>query len=462
MKGLPENKPRHLMGAGHPMLFALAVSMGCDLFDSAAYILYANKDRFMMPDGTLKLEDMIEMPCSCRVCCEYTVDDLRKMKQEDRAKLIAEHNLHISFAEIRRIRQAIVDGELMKLVELRCRSHPFLLDGLRRLESYKEDMEHLNPSSKRSAFFYTGYESLNRPEVKRHLEKLNNITPKSKNLIVMPHTNKPYTRYVFKEHIKKYTDKLVQYYTNSSNLDTDFSDSDIVVCDVPFGIIPLALDEFYPLAQNESPSIIDDDAKRFIKEQLEEYIKGYDNVIIHKNLVEKLDLDNLFEVKDTLTMPEKAISDFDRLKEIADYQFGNGAGEALFGSDKNKIKIEKSRKTHKIRHVYEDANIIVNMRANDGFLILSDLGAKRLHEQFEYPKHRVVVSEDVEEFAVAGKSVFNKFVVECDEPIRRNDEVLIVNKNDDLLAYGKALLSSYEINDFNNGQAIKTRKMKNR
>ena len=462
MRGLPEDTPRHLMGAGHPMVFALAVAMGCDLFDSAAYILYANKDRFMMPDGTLKLEDMIEMPCSCRVCCEYTVDDLRKMKQEDRAKLIAEHNLHISFAEIRRIRQAIVDGELMKLVELRCRSHPFLLDGLRRLESYKEDMEHLNPSSKRSAFFYTGYESLNRPEVKRHLEKLNNITPKSKNLIVMPHTNKPYTRYVFKEHIKKYTDKLVQYYTNSSNLDTDFSDSDIVVCDVPFGIIPLALDEFYPLAQNESPSIIDNDAKRFIKEQLEEYIKGYDNVIIHKNLVEKLDLDNLFEVKDTLTMPEKAISDFDRLKEIADYQFGNGAGEALFGSDKNKIKIEKSRKTHKIRHVYEDGNIIVNMRANDGFLILSDLGAKRLHEQFEYPKHRVVVSEDVEEFAVAGKSVFNKFVVECDEPIRRNDEVLIVNKNDDLLAYGKALLSSYEINDFNNGQAIKTRKMKNR
>ncbi len=462
MRGLPEDTPRHLMGAGHPMVFALAVAMGCDLFDSAAYILYANKDRFMMPDGTLKLEDMIEMPCSCRVCCEYTVDDLRKMKQEDRAKLIAEHNLHISFAEIRRIRQAIVDGELMKLVELRCRSHPFLLDGLRRLESYKEDMEHLNPSSKRSAFFYTGYESLNRPEVKRHLEKLNNITPKSKNLIVMPHTNKPYTRYVFKEHIKKYTDKLVQYYTNNSNLDTDFSDSDIIVCDVPFGIIPLALDEFYPLAQNESPSIIDDDAKRFIKEQLEEYIKGYDNVIIHKNLVEKLDLDNLFEVKDTLTMPEKAISDFDRLKEIADYQFGNGAGEALFGSDKNKIKIEKSRKTHKIRHVYEDGNIIVNMRANDGFLILSDLGAKRLHEQFEYPKHRVVVSEDVEEFAVAGKSVFNKFVVECDEPIRRNDEVLIVNKNDDLLAYGKALLSSYEINDFNNGQAIKTRKMKNR
>jgi len=71
-----------------------------------------------------------------------------------------------------------------------------------------------------------------------------------------------------------------------------------------------------------------------------------------------------------------------------------------------------------------------------------------------------MVDESVEEYAVKGKSVFNKFVNECDENIRRNDEVLIVNKNDKLLAYGKSLLSSYEINDFDNGQAIKTRKLK--
>ena len=79
MKELSDTVPRHLMGAGHPMVFALAVAMGCDLFDSAAYILYANKDRFMMPDGTLKLENLIEMPCSCKVCTEHTVDELKQM-----------------------------------------------------------------------------------------------------------------------------------------------------------------------------------------------------------------------------------------------------------------------------------------------------------------------------------------------------------------------------------------------
>ena len=69
MKHLPDDTARHLMGAGHPMVFALAVAMGCDLFDSAAYILYAEDDRFLTTRGTIKLENLNEMPCSCEVCC---------------------------------------------------------------------------------------------------------------------------------------------------------------------------------------------------------------------------------------------------------------------------------------------------------------------------------------------------------------------------------------------------------
>ena len=458
MRGLPEDKPRHLMGAGHPMIFALAVAMGCDLFDSAAYILYANKDRFMMPDGTLKLENLIEMPCSCRVCTEHSVEELKQMKQETRAKLIAEHNLHVSFAEIRRIRQAIVDGELMKLVELRCRSHPFLLDGLRRLQDYQEDMEKLNPSSKKSAFFYTGSESLSRSEVSKHIKKLENVSPKSKNLIILPSTSKPYSKHVNREYIKKYTPKIPTFYSKSDIV--DYSDSDVVVADIPFGIIPLGLDEFYPLAQNESPNILDDNSKEFVRKTIENYSKKYDNVLIHRKIISKYDLKDYNLIEDELILSEAKVSDFNRLKVVADYQFGSGCGEALFGNDIDKIEIEKSRKTGKIRHVYENNENIVNMRASDGFLVLSDLGAIRLHEYLENPKLRVVVSDDSEPFARKGKSVFNKFVLDCDENIRRNDEVLIVNKDDKLLACGKSLLSSYEIMDFNSGQAIKTRKIK--
>lgn len=459
MRGLPEDKPRHLMGAGHPMLFALAVAMGCDLFDSAAYILYANKDRFMMPDGTLKLENLIEMPCSCKICTEHTVEELKQMKQEDRAKLIAEHNLHISFAEIRRVRQAIKDGELMKLVELRCRSHPFLLDGLRRLKEYQKDMEKLNPSSKKTAFFYTGYESFSRAEVSKHQQKLENLKQKSKNLIILPHTRKPYTSYVYKEYIKKYNEKIPTFYTNNNDY-TDYSDADIVVADVPFGIIPLTLDEFYPLAQNESPSIIDEDSKKYMRKFIENYISKYENIIIDRKVIDKYNVKGFNLQENILILPSEKISDFDRITDVADYQFGKGAGNALFGDNPEKLTIEKSKKTKKIRQVFEGKENIMNMRANDGFLIISDLGAKRLHQHFSKPNLRVVVNKESEPYAKKGKSVFNKFVLSCDENIRRNDEVLIVNQDDELLAYGKALLSSYEINDFETGQAIKTRKFK--
>ena len=150
-----------------------------------------------------------------------------------------------------------------------------------------------------------------------------------------------------------------------------------------------------------------------------------------------------------------AKDDLKKVKAIADYQFGVGAGDALFTGN---IKIEKSKKTGKIRHIYDGKTLIVNMRASDSFLILSKEGAKRLHAATQYPKNRVVVNKDSEPFSLEGKSVFAKFVVECDEDIRAKDEVLIVNEEDKLLAYGKALLGACEINDFQSGQAIKTRK----
>ena len=206
---------------------------------------------------------------------------------------------------------------------------------------------------------------------------------------------------------------------------------------------------------------MDENSKQFIRQQIKEYAQNYENVLIHRKIISNFDLKDYDLIEEELLLPEAKISDFDRLKYIADYQFGKGSGEALFGNDSEKIKIEKSRKTGKIRHVYENDENIVNMRASDGFLVLSDLGAKRLHNFLPSPNMRVVVSEDSEPFALKGKSVFNKFVLDCDEKIRRNDEVLIVNKDDKLLACGKSLLSSYEIKDFNTGQAIKTRKINN-
>ena len=442
---LPDNKPRHLMGAGHPMIFALAAAMGCDLFDSAAYILYAEDDRLLSTRGTYKLENLQEMPCSCEVCTKYTPDDLRAMDKKERRDLIAIHNLHVSFAELRLVRQAIYEGSLMELVEERCRVHPQLLNAYRQLANYMDDMEKYDPRSKKSAFFFTGPESLYRSEVKRHMNKLREM-PKKRDLVILPPSRKPYSKFI--------SGKLGEFYIYGSERDLDLEDTDFMVLDIPFGLVPLDIDEVYPLSQNESPKIKDVDSIEFIEDFISEFVEYYDQTLIHSRVIKDLEIGlyNKHSQSDEIRFKK---DDLRKIKAIADYQFGVGAGEALF---KGNIKIEKSKKTGKIRHIYDKGVIVANMRASDSFLVLSKEGAKRLHNSMPYPENRVVVNEDSVPFARDGKSVFAKFVTDCDENIRSNDEVLIVSEDDELLAYGKALLCAHEMGDFNTGQAVKTRK----
>ena len=59
-KGLNPARPVHLFGAGHPMMFALAALMGCDLFDSSSYAKYAKDGRMMFLDGTRHLDELGE------------------------------------------------------------------------------------------------------------------------------------------------------------------------------------------------------------------------------------------------------------------------------------------------------------------------------------------------------------------------------------------------------------------
>jgi 7-cyano-7-deazaguanine tRNA-ribosyltransferase len=170
-RGLGPAAPVHLFGAGHPMVFALAAATGCDLFDSAAYALFARDGRYLTVRGTDHLEELSEFPCSCPVCVAHEPADLRAAEEETRTRLLAEHNLHVSMAEIRRIKAAIREGSLLELVETRAHGHPALLDGYRTLLDHVEALEAQDPASK-STFFYCSAESALRPEVHRHHERL--------------------------------------------------------------------------------------------------------------------------------------------------------------------------------------------------------------------------------------------------------------------------------------------------
>jgi len=170
----------HLFGAGHPSMFALATAMGCDLFDSAAYALYAKDGRYLTVHGSYRISELVDLPCACAVCRSHTAEELRSAA--DRERLLALHNLHVTLAEIARIRQAISDGTLWELVDERCRGHPQLLAGYRALLDHTSELEVHDRVSKRR-FFYRGDESCKRTEVLRYQQQLVRL-PVGKNILV--------------------------------------------------------------------------------------------------------------------------------------------------------------------------------------------------------------------------------------------------------------------------------------
>jgi uncharacterized protein with predicted RNA binding PUA domain len=149
----------------------------------------------------------------------------------------------------------------------------------------------------------------------------------------------------------------------------------------------------------------------------------------------------------------KSMSDLKRIRLIADYQFGCGAGKALFS---NSVEFIYSTKD-KVRQIYDGGNRIASLRASDGLLTLSLEGGERLRRFFPFPKLRVVVSDEAAPFVASGKSAFARHVINVDPEVRAYEEVLVVDKNDCLLATGKAVLSAQEMLSFKKGVAVEIR-----
>ncbi len=362
--GLRPDRPVHLFGAGHPMVFALAVAMGVDLFDSASYALYAKDDRYLTPEGTKRLDELEYFPCSCPVCSRYTPQELREMPKEERTRLLAIHNLWVIREEINRVKQAVREGTLWELVDERARSHPKLFAAYKHLLEHGKYLEKNEPITKASAFLKVSEESLRWPTAVRAKERAERVKAKFPETINHP----------------------------------------------IFGEVPKYLSLSYPFAQSEGEEDFRIGKPR--KEEARSYIMA-----------------------------------------VAEYQFGEGAGEAF-----RDAFVELSRKTGMPRQVKVRDKRLATFRAEDGLLTLGIEGAKRLHRILPFPRMRVVVNEDAEPFARRGKNVFAKFVLDADPGIRPYDEVLIVNERDELLATGQTLLNGEELKVFQSGLAVKVRK----
>jgi len=290
-RNLPPDRPLHLFGAGHPMMLSLAVALGCDLFDSAAYALFAREGRYLTPLGTRRLENLGYLPCSCPVCRKHDAEELKGMLKGERVKTVAEHNLHVTMAEIETVKQAVSEGALWELMEARARGHPTLESALRRLHAYRDDLERSSPSYKGRGVFYFGSSGLARPEITRHVRLLETqFLPSAahgKLLLVSAPSRRPFSRTKEYEALRNALDEGLREEAD-----------DVLVCfyAAPFGVVPVDLAETYPLSQFEAAEPLDVETLTVTADAVGSFVAecGCHEVVIYAG---EEALDSLVEVK---------------------------------------------------------------------------------------------------------------------------------------------------------------------
>jgi len=145
----------------------------------------------------------------------------------------------------------------------------------------------------------------------------------------------------------------------------------------------------------------------------------------------------------------------EKIRRIADYQLGKGAGDALFP---NNAQIVFSRTTGRIRYIYLKRRLLATLRPTDGIFSLTVEGAKRLTSKANLGRLWVKVSDDAAPFIAKGKSVFAKHVTDADTKIRPQTETIVLNKHGKVLAIGKAVLTGREMKRFKRGLAVRVRR----
>lgn len=276
-KALPLERPLHLFGAGHPFMFALAIALGCDIFDSAAYAIYARKERYMTEYGTIRLDELEYFPCSCLACNKNDPQSVRAMARTEKQEMLALHNLSASFCELRRIKQAIMEGRLWEHLELRAHGHPALLKALKNLKKHADYLEKQDPVTKNSGLFFFSSLGLIRPEVVRHRERVSTrySPPKeAKVLVLIPQTQtKPFHKSRKHREARRYIQQKLGDGIDSLHMCTYAA---------PFGVIPQEIDEVYPLSQYEIAVPFDNETIEYTAKQVSNYIEAteYEKVVL--------------------------------------------------------------------------------------------------------------------------------------------------------------------------------------
>ena len=122
---LPEDKPRYLMGVGHPVDILEGVERGIDMFDCVLPTRIARHGNAFTRDGKINIKNAkykedftpIEKHCDCYACKHYTKAYIRHLitcNESLGGRLLSIHNIRFLIKLTKDIRQSIKNDNLLE------------------------------------------------------------------------------------------------------------------------------------------------------------------------------------------------------------------------------------------------------------------------------------------------------------------------------------------------------------
>ena len=133
--------------------------------------------------------------------------------------------------------------------------------------------------------------------------------------------------------------------------------------------------------------------------------------------------------------------------------FGVGVSTALDGED---LQFEFSKKTGRIKNFSLRNELVATFRT-DGGLALTIYGAKELLKSKQFRENCVIPIPEAISFVSEGRSLFCKHVEWCGSYIKVGSDVAIINKDNAVLATGRALFGCSIMKKYPKGVAVKIR-----
>jgi len=451
-EAIPGDTALYLPGIATPGNVATLAYAGVDLFDTDRAAVKGTQGKYLTTDGERFLSDLSELPCACQACQR----PLAAFGREE----CAAHNEQALRAALGVVRERIRTGTLRDYIEGQARHEQWLTATFRRLDQQYAYLEQRTPIVRQAEITATSEDTLRRVEIQRYAER---VTGRYRNrfdnpLVLVPcSARKPYSE---SQSHGQFHD-AIQYRAHMVSMTS------------PIGVVPQELELTYP-AQHYDTAVTgrwSATELEFVANVLEAYLERneYPRIVAHvpeegyREICERVEAslgldfeytveehptagDSIANLASTLSQElkySKRERQHNTIRAVADYQFGDGAGDELFDD----LGVESVYP--KLRALSGDGEQLAMLVPGYGVLSLTLAGARRWVES-AVPTKRV----EIDPFVPHG-SVLAPGVVDASPEIRPGDEVVIEGPK--AFAVGRAEMSGPEMVESTRGIASAVR-----